>query len=675
MIATPLLDEGLLIDIEGTQYECICRSRDVFEFQSIDGMTCKTFDARSLIEAIATRRINVVPGRVAPNYVELDKSAPYDAGVIVTLSEENQRKLDIRAYFVHGIIERGISRGRLKLLEEAALELAREFNQNKRDNEPEVKAPSAPTLNRWLARFEKGSRRLERLIPGHVAVKRSKRVCSENEKIIAEVFEDLLFTNGVGKINVLFNAYLDRVAHANVERSLRQDAPILPVARTTFVGRFKKIPSFDRDAAIHGKQVARHNHRVASGKLPSSFALEFVEIDHGQIDLCVIDDILMIPLGIPWITILRDRYTGIVLGIYISFRQSSLQSVFGALRHSLRPHDRVRLLWPDIVSYWPFGLGSSYVMDRGADFVCSRLRLSLRALGSDAQYCEARVPWHKGPIERYIGQTNAHLIECMPGRTYPFRKAPQGYNAKKHAVVRFSSLVYLIHKWVSDVYHKTPHSRNLACPLERWESSVAQMPIPVVPPIDDVIVLTGEPVDRKISNEGIVNNWLTYTAPELTQICEDLGRVAVKFIPNPENLGFGMAIDPRSNTQFRVYCTTPEYANGLSEVQHAYIRRNAKLELRRHNVGDVLLRTQRELQESLANEILAKDSADKANLYKVAIRAGIDSNAVLDGSPRSVADLMSLADSAKQRMGIKALEEPVGSGAAPMSETSYYDWI
>lgn len=39
------------------------------------------------------------------------------------------------------------------------------------------------------------------------------------------------------------------------------------------------------------------NHRVAKGHLPSEFALQFVEIDHGQLDLYVIDDLLFVPLG------------------------------------------------------------------------------------------------------------------------------------------------------------------------------------------------------------------------------------------------------------------------------------------------------------------------------------------------------------------------------------------
>lgn len=226
------------------------------------------------------------------------------------------------------------------------------------------------------------------------------------------------------------------------------------------------------------------------------------------------------------------------------------------------------------------------------------------------------------------------------------QKAPLGYDARKQAVVRFSTLVYLVHKWIAEVYHHRAHSRKLACPLERWDKSVSEMPIPIPPSPESLVVLTGEMYERKISQEAIVHDWLNYGSPQLLEICKDIGRVKIPFISNPENLGFGMAIDPRTNNHFRVDCFSPEYANGLSRAQHQYIRRNTKIALTRENAVSELMRTEREIQESLAEAILAKDNADKVRLHKVAIRAGIDSTAVIDGKPKSVADLIKLSKEA-----------------------------
>lgn len=466
---------------------------------------------------------------------------------------------------------------------------------------------------------------------------------------------------GAARISEIYDDYKQRVVAHNAQQSAIGREPIVEASRSTIVRRFYDIPSYDRDAAIHGIQAAKVNHRVAKGHLPASFALEYVEVDHGQLDLYAIDDVLFVPLGIPWITILRDRYTGIVLGFYISFRQTSLQSIFGAIRHSIMPHTRITEVWPDIKSPWPWGFGICYVSDRGADFLSPRYRLVLRQMGSDAQYCETRTPWHKGGIERYIGTTNRELVETLPGKTFPFRKAPFGYDARKHAVVRFSTLVYLIHKWIAEIYHHRAHSRKLASPLERWDKSVSEMPIPIPPSTEKLIVLTGEMHERTISQEGIVHQWLNYGSPRLNEICNDRDRIKIPFISNLENLGYGMAIDPRTQQHFRVNCFSPEYANGLSMAQHLYIRRNTKLKLTRDNAVPELMRVQREIQESLAEEILAKQNADKLRLHKAAIRAGIDSQAVLNRSPRSVADIIKMGSIAASKSSEESIENSMST--------------
>lgn len=645
MCALPLLTVGLVIEKDGALLECIADLGAVFQFKDLATGHCEDLTMKEILEGIPQQTIRLFESRVAPDYVDVFEEEKEERSYI-ELSAKNQRKLDIRLTYIKGIEKRGITRGQLRLLDEAAEEITQEINGSQLlKNEKPYNPPSVQTLNRWMARYEKTRKQIAALIPKTAFRETAKRIDPENEKLIREVFETKLFGEGVGRIPDLLSHYDELLEEYNNHQRAVGGAFLEPVGRSTLVRRFQDIPSYDRDVAIHGEQAAKVNHRVAKGHLPSEFALQFVEIDHGQLDLYVIDDLLFVPLGIPWITILRDRHTGIVLGFYISFRKTSLQSIFGALRHSITPHVRVRELWPDISEYWPSGFGYTYVSDRGADFLSPRYRLAIRQFGSDVDYAARRTPWQKGPIERFIGTTNKGLVETLPGKTYPFRKAPPHYDARKQAVIRFSTLVYLLNKWVAQHYHLKAHSRKLASPLSRWEKSVSEMPIPLPPGPEAFLVLTGEQYQRQLSQEGIVHNWLNYTSVQLDDICEELGRPSLTFISNPENLGYGMVIDPRTGKPFRVDCMSPGYANGLSEAMHQYIRRSTKIRLNRENAEAVLMQRKREIQEQLAEEILAKDSADKARLHQAAIRAGINSNAVLDGKPKSVADILSAVQS------------------------------
>ena len=641
MSALPLLTVGLVIEKDGSLLECVTDLGERFQFKDLVTGALVGLEGGEILKGIALQTIRVGESKVAPNYVEVLEDEGEQRSYI-QLSAGNQRKLDIRLTYIKGIVKRGITRGQLKFLAEAADEITKEINSSQllKDEKPYV-SPSVQTLNRWMVLYEKNRKQIAALIPKTAFRESSKRIDPESEKLIREVFETKLFGEGIGRIPDLLSHYDELLDEYNNYQLAVGGVPLNAIGRSTLIRRFNDIPSYDRDVAINGVQAARVNHRVAKGHLPSEFALQFVESDHGQLDLYVIDDLLFVPLGIPWITIFRDRHTGIVLGFYISFRKTSLQSIFGALRHSITPHARVSELWSDITEYWPSGFGYTYVSDRGADYLAPRYRLAIRQFGSDVQYAARRTPWHKGPIERFIGTANKGLVETLPGKTYPFRMAPPHYDARKQAVIRFSTLVYLLNKWVAQHYHLKAHSRKLDSPLRRWEKSVSEMPIPVPPSPQAFLVLTGEQHQRTLSQEGFVHNWLNYTSPILEDICEQIGRPKVTFISNPENLGYGMAIDPRTSKPFRVDCMSPEYANGLSEAMHQYIRRSTKIKLNRENADGVLMQRKREIQEQLAEEILAKDSADKARLHQAAIRAGINSNAVLNGKPKSVADILS----------------------------------
>lgn len=646
MLNPQFIVKGLLIERDGSTFECTQVLAPKLEFQNLEDGGIFKCSISDLLLDVSQGVVEIVRGKSSLDYIQLPEPSQKLDVEIFALSNKQQRKLDIKAEFVAGILRRKISRGQRKFLEEASAEITQEINERARNDEEKIaRAPSAATLNRWLSRYEKCSKSITALIPKTALVKGTKRLSLRNEELIDQALKLTLFENGISNISSIFQCY-ETLAESHNTQCIAAGCEPEPIAdRATISRRFYAIPKIDRDIAIHGYQAARAMNRVSKGHLPSEFALEYVEVDHGQLDLYVLDDLLFIPLGIPWITIYRDRHTGIVLGFYISFRQTSLQSTFGGLRHSIYPHDRIATIWPDISSPWPSGFGLNYVSDRGADFLSPRYRLALREMGSDVLYCERQTPWHKASIERFIGTTNHHLLETMPGKVYPFRTAPRDYNAKTQAVIRFSTLVYLLHKWVAEIYHHTPHSRNLACPLERWDKSIIEMPIPLPPNPDRLMVMTGEMHERSIGFDGITFEWMNYTAPELEEICREVGRVnqKIQFIVNPDNVAHASVIDPRTKTSFRVFNTDPDYAAGLSLLQHRFIRRETKINLTASNAMRELARTRATIQESLAEEIVQKQSADKANLHRLAIRAGINSNALLDGECRSVADILTLA--------------------------------
>ncbi|RBH40617.1 integrase, partial [Pseudomonas sp. MWU13-2860] len=57
------------------------------------------------------------------------------------------------------------------------------------------------------------------------------------------------------------------------------------------------------------------------------YLLERVEIDHTPFNIFVIDEESMLVLGRPYITVIIDCHTRMILGFYLSFSPPSIEAV------------------------------------------------------------------------------------------------------------------------------------------------------------------------------------------------------------------------------------------------------------------------------------------------------------------------------------------------------------
>lgn len=64
-----------------------------------------------------------------------------------------------------------------------------------------------------------------------------------------------------------------------------------------FYKRIEKMPQYDVMVARYGKYRADIEFNAIDGHLPPQRVLERVEIDHTPMDLILIDDELLVPLG------------------------------------------------------------------------------------------------------------------------------------------------------------------------------------------------------------------------------------------------------------------------------------------------------------------------------------------------------------------------------------------
>lgn len=623
-------EPGLVIERQGRALEYHHRSDATCYFEDPHTTDIVPITEAEFWDELTREELRILPARSSPKELVLPKPDEEPSRPLV-LSEKYEklhaRKLD----YVRNIEQLGITRGQIESIEEAIPEIAKKIN----DPEP----PEAMTVSEWIRKLDRAHGDVFVLLPAHAAKLTRERQTPEHEEVI-----DTTITNhftGVGSgsaTNVYNDKYLPALKALNTELAKANKPVLTPISLRSFTRRTERVDRYDLAVARYGRQEARRMFRMVKGHMPGKYPLDYVEIDHAQLRLWVVDDKLGLPLGRPWVTAVRDRYSGMLLGFHVSFRGPSLASTFAAIRHSLTYHGNLNKCFPDLEHSWvAFGRGTTYVSDRGRDFLSERYGYAIRQLGAYYTYCESRTPWHKPNIERVFLSMYSDLIETMPGKVFKGMPYSRDYNPMDDAVVRFSTLTYLLVKWAVDHHPYVPNRPKQARPIDLWMDGIAEAPPSYPPNLNALNIVLGTRHKGVMGNEGIRFRHLTYGDNGLEALFHAIGKKELHFVPNEENLGHAHVEDPRDRTWFQVTCTRPDYAEGLSLYQHQQIVRQANVELERVKNVDQLLLFRAHCQERIAGELVRKESDAK---LKIARYCGIDSTSVFAGKSKSVADLL-----------------------------------
>jgi len=510
------------------------------------------------------------------------------------------------------------------------------------------RAPDWSTVYRWKTRYLEAGKDITALLSDKA--RRGNRTCRYPAEVVNEVQDaiDLVYLDLTRKS---VQDAVDRAkAMVNRENDLRPKSMQLAVPTRRLVTRMiRQIPAFDLYAARHGQQQAVRRFRSVLAHRTTEAPLERAEIDHSPLDLIVVDDETSLPLGRPYVTACIDDYTRCLLGLFISFEPPSHYTVARCLKHSFLPKADVKETYPGIVNDWSaHGVMRELVVDNGAEFHSASLENACYSLGIELHYSPRKTPWFKGKIERFLGTLNNAAAHGVPGTTFSNIFEKEDYDPSKFAVVRFSLLKEVVHRWVVDVYHQRPHRTTRVPPAVHWATSVH--PDDILLPDDpaQLDLILGKSATRKLTHKGIELAGLTYNSPDLVQLRHRIGDstyVDVRF--DPADLGTLFVIDPNRSNSYTVPCLERAYATGISEWQHRVCKKFAARQLDKYDASG-WLEAKEQIRELIANEFLHKKMQTRKKIAR--FRQGPS------GSPSSAAQQEAAA--------------PTGTGAVEIASPS-----
>ncbi len=247
---------------------------------------------------------------------------------------------------------------------------------------------------------------------------------------------------------------------------------IEPPHANTIRNRLKRISGYQKLKAREGNKAARGKFIAIKGRFPGAdFPLAVTQMDHTLVDMILVDDITRESIGRPWLTLIMDVFSRVVLGFYISFDPPGNLSTGLCLAHAfLKKESWLAKL--GIESKWPcWGIPRTILADNAKEFRGNMLKKACEDYGITLEWRPVKTPEYGGHIERLLG-TLTREIHALPGTTFSNTKMRGTYNSDKEAVMSLSEFERCITILCTEIYHNKVHSELGMTPLAKWEEGV-----------------------------------------------------------------------------------------------------------------------------------------------------------------------------------------------------------
>lgn len=324
-------------------------------------------------------------------------------------------------------------------------------------------------------RFKAWNGRLDSLLPGlRGPSEDSKRLDPRVEALIDECIKK---RKACGEEWTL-DALVDDIEKACENAKTKLDPP----CKRTVANRLARSGHDQQLHRKHGHAKARHKENSHVKTYDPGLPLAQVQIDHTRVDLMVYDSEERVGLKRPWLTLVFDSASRVVLGFHLSFDAPSVESVACALLMAMLPkHQLLKEYGIEGLTWDVWGKPKTIQTDWAKEFrsrsfgtICGNfeIKATLRRF--------AKKHWG-GRIERVIG-TFMSACHMLPGTTFSNPKARDSYDSEARALMDLCDVrAWLINQIIE--YNNTPHSAlKQRTPMQQWKHLLTTKDGDFIPP-------------------------------------------------------------------------------------------------------------------------------------------------------------------------------------------------
>ncbi|MDR7270665.1 putative transposase [Pelomonas saccharophila] len=555
---------GLVFEWGGVQYriEKLQPNSQVL-LEQVDNGSCRLVMRSELLEAYCDTGPTGIKATVPEEVQRSHFSRP-----LSDLPPETQAEVRRRKHYIDVVAEQGrpsFTRGYLlPLLQQAAASI------------DDKKKPSVATFWRWWRRYQIDQDARALVPQSRARLQRNGQ--SELFEMLRDAIAEAMAMSPLANAVTVHTA-LERRIQAENRRRLEDDHLRAPCLRT--VQRLlNDAPKYDLAMLREGKPAADRKFRTVVRSVKSSHILERVEVDHTPLDLFLVDEKTMLPLGRPIVTILIDHYSRMVLGYYIGFGQPSTAAVMSALRHAILPKKPAEPVVPGlkVVHTWNcYGRPLALILDNGLEFHGNDLESVALDLGITLQFCPKREPRFKGTVERFLRTLNYSFAHQLPGTSFARLHQRGDYDPAKHALLTLVEFRHLFEKWLLDIYGQTLHRGVNGVPMALWDEGAQRTTIELPPDLAAFQRRIGMVEERALQHYGIDLNNIRYCDSSLNRLFDIHGPGApMRIVFDPDDVGEIQVWGPQDLEPVTVRATLFEEYTGLTLVQAGLVHDKIK---------------------------------------------------------------------------------------------------
>lgn len=308
-----------------------------------------------------------------------------------------------------------------------------------------VTSVPARTLRYWRKRAGEGEitfgNRFAGLVPRISARgNRSRKISSEIVVAMNDVIDSDVLEAFQPKISICYGKV----------RNLCEERGLLPPSEKTFRAEIKRRKEESVVLARQGRRAVYgitefQWHVDQSTPRHGERPFEIGHIDHTELDVELVDSRTGANLGRPWLTILLDAFTRLVIAFFLTFDPPSYRSCMAVIRNAVRRHGRIP---------------KTIVVDQGSDFESLYFEALLARLETHKKSRPAAKGRFGSVIERFFGVSNQSFIHNLRGNSQALqrpRSMSPSHDPRALAVWTLPALTDAFEGFIDTVYACLKH--------------------------------------------------------------------------------------------------------------------------------------------------------------------------------------------------------------------------